>query len=316
MKKVLKIIGTVILVIVILELLAVLGMFVYNKAMLSKEKPLVEAPLGQTVEVDGHSMSIYTEGTGDHTIVFLSGWGVASPILDFRSLYRQLDDQYRIVVIEKFGYGFSDVVDTERSFDTIIRQDREALDMAGIEGPYILCPHSLSGLEALRWAQTYPQEVEAIVGLDMMLPISAGDADTADMRDSYQLNKTANQLGLLRMMNVDTMLDAFKTGNLTEEEKAVYRALVFAKTGNVTVKNEIDDVQNTAAAIENDAIPGIPMLLFIMSSKTEAQAYANDTLGATVVPLDCGHYVHNIKQNEISAAMKEFIADLDAAKES
>ena len=43
-----------------------------------------------------------------------------------------------------------------------------ALDKAGIQDPYVLCPHSLSGLEALYWAQKYPDEVEAIVGLDIM----------------------------------------------------------------------------------------------------------------------------------------------------
>lgn len=45
-----------------------------------------------------------------------------------------------------------------------------ALDKAGIQDPYVLCPHSLSGLEALYWAQKYPDEVEAIVGLDMAVP--------------------------------------------------------------------------------------------------------------------------------------------------
>ena len=37
------------------------------------------------------------------------------PILDFKSLYSQLSDNYKIVVIEKFGYGFSDIVDEKRT---------------------------------------------------------------------------------------------------------------------------------------------------------------------------------------------------------
>ena len=48
-------------------------------------------------------MSVYTEGEGDHTIVFMSGWGTTSPILDFKALYSRLSDDYKIVVIEKFG---------------------------------------------------------------------------------------------------------------------------------------------------------------------------------------------------------------------
>ena len=31
-------------------------------------------------------------------------------------------------------------------------------------------PHSMSGLEAIRWRQKYPEDVEAIIGLDMATP--------------------------------------------------------------------------------------------------------------------------------------------------
>lgn len=311
MKKALKIIGKILLVLLILDLLAILGIFLYHRIMLSKEKPLVEAPLGQLVEVDGHNMSIYTEGEGEHTLVFLSGWGVASPILDFRTLYSRLSDEYKIVVIEKFGYGFSDDVDSERSFDTILRQDREALSEAGIEGPFILCPHSLSGLEALYWAQTYPDEVEAIVGLDMSLPLNCDETDQAEMKDSYQLNKWFNKLGFFRVMNIDGMLDALHAGTLTDEEKAVYRALVYAKTGSTAVGNEAADTVHIAEVIENAPKPDVPMLLFIMDSKTEAQAYASETLGAAVIPLDCGHYVHILRADTVSKEMQTFIEDLN-----
>ena len=310
MKKALKIIGKILLVLLIIDLLAILGIFLYHRIMLSKEKPLVEAPLGQLVEVDGHNMSIYTEGEGEHTLVFLSGWGVASPILDFRTLYSRLSDEYRIVVIEKFGYGFSDDVDSERSFDTILRQDREALSKAGIEGPYILCPHSLSGLEALYWAQSYPDEVEAVVGLDMSLPPFCDAADQAEMKDSYQLNKWFNRLGFFRLMNVDAMMDALHAGTLTEDEKAIYRALLYANTGNAAVGNETADTVHIAEVIENAPKPDIPMLLFIMDKKAEEQTYASEQLGATVIPLDCGHYVHILKADTVSEEMQAFIKAL------
>ena len=47
-----------------------------------REESELRLPLGQVVEVDGHNMSIYVEGTGDTTLVFLSGGGTCSPILD------------------------------------------------------------------------------------------------------------------------------------------------------------------------------------------------------------------------------------------
>ena len=54
--------------------------------------------------------------------------------------------------------------------DYILSETRLALHKAGIDDPYVLCPHSMSGIEALYWAQEYPDEVEAIIGLDMAVP--------------------------------------------------------------------------------------------------------------------------------------------------
>ena len=74
MKKVLKFIGKSLLAILLLLALFLLAMTVYNQIMLRKNKALYETPLGQLVEVDGHNMSVYTEGEGEHTLVFMSGW--------------------------------------------------------------------------------------------------------------------------------------------------------------------------------------------------------------------------------------------------
>ena len=109
-KKVIKIILIILAVILIL----LLAIYINHKIHLQKESKLL-TPLGQLVEVDGHNMSVYTEGDGEITLVFLSGGGTCSPILDFRSLYSLLSDKYQIAVVEKFGYGFSDIVDKSRA---------------------------------------------------------------------------------------------------------------------------------------------------------------------------------------------------------
>lgn len=77
---------------------------------------------GRLVEVDGHKMNVYEEGAGEHTLLIMAGSGIVSPVYEYRTLYRRLSGEYRIVVVEKFGYGYSDIVDTERAFDIIIRE--------------------------------------------------------------------------------------------------------------------------------------------------------------------------------------------------
>ena len=94
-------------------------------------------------------MNIYIEGSGERVLVFMAGANTPAVIYDFKPLYNLLSDEYKVVVIEKFGYGYSDDIDGVRSLSTMLRQDREALKKAGVEAPYILCPHSASGLEAI-----------------------------------------------------------------------------------------------------------------------------------------------------------------------
>uniref|UniRef100_UPI0003775C95 alpha/beta fold hydrolase n=1 Tax=Ruminococcus flavefaciens TaxID=1265 RepID=UPI0003775C95 len=183
MKKALKFIGKSLLVLICLILLFMLGLFIYHRIMLGKEKELISQPLGKMVEVDGGQMCVYSKGSGDHTIVFMSGYGTPSPILDFKPLYDKLSGDFRIAVVEKFGYGFSDETTLPRDVDTILGNTREALSKAGIEGPYILCPHSASGIEAVYWAQKYPDEVEGITAIDVAIPgyhEESGDSIFAD----------------------------------------------------------------------------------------------------------------------------------------
>ena len=311
MKKVFKALGIILLVLVLVVGLALAASFVYHRIMLKQEEPMLAQPLGQMVEVDGHNMCVYTEGEGEHTLLFMSGSGTPAPILDFKSLYSLLNDDFKIVVIEKYGYGFSDIVDTERSFTTILRQDREALEKAGIEGPFILCPHSMSGLEAIMWAQDYPDEVEAIVGLDNVLPITY---DNFDVEGTLKLEKYisfARDAGLLRFYYSDSFLpDA-----LTSEEKDLYRAIASRNTCNVDIVNEGHAITEAVKIIDSKPKPDVPMIMFISDGKETKgsdwvgnhYAYAEDLSNAKVIELGCGHYVHYFEPDRIASEIRTFI---------
>ena len=99
MKKILRNILRVILIVITVIALFVIISLVRHKVCSSREKDLL-TPLGELVEVNGHKMSVYTEGDGDKTLVFMSGGGTCSPILDFKSLYSLLSNDYKIVVVE------------------------------------------------------------------------------------------------------------------------------------------------------------------------------------------------------------------------
>lgn len=317
MKKVLKITGKLLLGLLIFLAVFLIIMMIYNQIMLRKNKGLYETPLGQLVEVDGHNMSIYTEGEGEHTIVFMSGSGTPSPILDFKVLYSRLSDDYRIAVVEKFGYGFSDMVDGERDMDTILRQDREALAKAGIEGPYVLCPHSFSGYEATLWAQKYPDEVEAIIGLDCCTP-NCESEDTLRSTDKLMavvrpVDRVLNYMGLFRLYPFD------QSGTLTKEEKKIFTEIACHKILNDTMINEAS-LEHEFAVIDelNSApLPTVPMILYASADYSGQQlwvsgmqAMADASTNGKVIKLDCGHYVHDFEYERIASDIKALLGEL------
>ena len=197
---------------VIAAMLILLLIIYINHQIHLKGETELRLPLGKMVEVDGHNMSVYIEGTGDTTLVFMSGGGTCSPILDFKSLYSLLSDKYQIAVVEKFGYGFSDVVDKNRDIDSILEDTRAALTSAGLTAPYILCPHSMSGLEALYWAQKYPDEVSAIIGLDMAVPEYYGSMNINI--PLMRISSWAANIGATRFIPGLSDSDAVKYGTL------------------------------------------------------------------------------------------------------
>src|SRR5699024_538721 len=221
--------------------------FINHKIQLSKEEELF-VPTGQLVEINSHQMHVYTEGNGKETLVFMSGGGTSSPVLDFKSLYSLLSDKYRIVVVEKAGYGFSEVTDIDRDIDTILAETREALIKCGILGPYILLPHSMSGIEALRWAQVYPNEIKAIIGLDMAVPEAYENIDINMFQ--VRLEALVAKTGLTRWIPSLSKSDAIKYGNLTDEEKKLYKVIFYRRTLTKDMINEINNIKANAQKVK------------------------------------------------------------------
>lgn len=304
-----------IIIVVPIALLLIVG--INHQIRLKKETEL-RSPLGQIVEVDGHNMSVYIEGTGDMTIVFMSGGGTCSPILDFKSLYSLLSGQYQIAVVEKFGYGFSDVVDKSRDIDSILEDTRAALKEAGLTAPYVLCPHSMSGLEALYWAQKYPDEVSAIIGLDMAVP---------EYYDSMNINipllriaSWAANLGVTRFIPGISNSDAVKYGTLTDKEKEIYKAIFYSRTATVTMINETEWVKENAQKVNDMGVPQLPMLLFISDGSGGTGfdeeiwrkipiEYISQVEGGKYIELECPHYIQDYEYKAISESIISFLSD-------
>ena len=291
--------------------LALLAIFLYNRFQIAQESKLIEKLIGQLVEVEGKKLNVYTAGKGKKTLVFLAGLATNAPVLDFKALYSKLEDDYRIVVVERLGYGYSDDGNDDRSLDRQVEQTRKALKAAKISGPYVLVPHSIAGLETIHWANHYPEEVEAIIGLDMTMP----HTEVSDHMDLlFQTFQLGGMLGLARLPIFfdENSSPAIKSGALNDQEKAIFKALFHRRSITQAVMNEVKDRKKNVETINKEPVPQIPTLIFAAvqkggeAPKLEKEFVAQNAQ-AKLVTLEGSHYIHDEKPKEIAQQIKEFL---------
>ena len=285
--------------------------FVFHQFSLRNESKLL-TPIGKQVTVNGHRMNVSVKGEGSETIVFLSGAGIASPILDFKNLSDSLSKKYKVVVVERAGYGFSEDSDRSRDVMEVLSETRQALAQAHVSGPYVIISHSMASLESLAWQEKYPNEVKALIGLDWALP-----ASYEDLKDNQALLTVAywsSKIGLLRYFPESFYI---KNPTLTETERQQYKLLAYKQLMSQAMLHESRLAKENAKKVPSSINPKIPALLLVSNgegttfSQSEWQRYAerfaSDQSNVQVVYMDAPHDLYHYQSNAIVSRIKEFL---------
>ena len=266
---------------------------------------------GKLVPINGHNIHVYVQGEKTApAIVFMAGHCTIAPVYDFKVLYEKLLPEFKVIVIEKYGYGYSDICQSPCDIDTLVSLQRQALSAVGETGPYILASHSMSGLEAIRWKQKFPDEVSAIIGIDMATPLSFSVWTEAD-RD-----KTIRLMRVLRSLRVGRFLVSLNNRSLTEDEIIQHELLKKRNPFNICCINEAKDVLNNAKTVGEDGDVQCPTLLFSSNGEDQEKDWVKnqhrfaELMGARLISYDCGHYIHHFKSAEMCGEITSFIHSL------
>ena len=294
-----------------LLLLFLLATFIFHRISLEKEKASL-TPMGQQVLVNGHQINIYVEGDGPETIVVLSGAGIASPILDFKEVSESLSKRYKVVIVERAGYGYSDDSNHSRDVMEVLSETRQALSQANITGPIIILSHSMASLESLVWQEKYPDEVKALIGLDWALPSSY-----EDLKQNQALLTVAywsSKIGLLRYFPESFYI---KNQTLIESERKQYKLLAYKQLMSQAMLHESQTVKENAKKVPSSINPKIPTLLLVSNgqgtsfSQSEwhhfAEKFASDQSNVQVVYMDAPHDLYHYQSDAIVSRIKEFL---------
>ena len=292
-------------------LLFLAATFIFHRISLEKEQASL-TPMGQQVLVNGHQINVYVEGDGPETIVVLSGAGIASPILDFKEVSESLSKRYKVVIVERAGYGYSDDSNHSRDVMEVLSETRQALSQANITGPFIILSHSMASLESLAWQEKYPDEVKALIGLDWVLPSSY-----EDLKDNQALLTVAywsSKIGLLRYFPESFYI---KNQTLIESERKQYKFLAYKQLMSQAMLHESQTVKENAKKVPSNINPKIPALLMVSNGdgtsfsqfewQRYAERFASDQSNVQVVYMDAPHDLYHYKSHEIVSQIEDFL---------
>jgi pimeloyl-ACP methyl ester carboxylesterase len=152
---------------------------------------------------DGARLNLVCLGQGSPAVVFDSGftdwapaWSVVQP---------QIAQFTQACSYDRAGSGFSGPAPLPRTSERIATELRDALQSAGIAGPYILVGHAFGGLNIRAFADLFPTSVAGLVLVDS----DAADVDTS-------ANRKKSDEGILGFVpQLKSCRDAIASGNAT-----------------------------------------------------------------------------------------------------
>nr|MCR4741547.1 hypothetical protein [Treponema sp.] len=159
------------------------------------------------------------------------------------------------------------------------------------------------------WKQKYPDEVKAIIGLDMATPKTylSWKGDEIDRRISViKKMKKAKDKGLL------FWLPLYKRG-LNKEEIKEQKILWKKNAFNECYIKEAEAVLKNAEKVAAAGMIKCPVLMFVSNGKQvspdwlEHEREFAEQCNAKLINLNCGHYVHYYESDLISNEIRNFV---------
>ena len=315
-------------------------MILHNVVKMSEISTRYTGPYKNLVIVNDEQkkmMNIYTVGEGPKTIIVLAEFGSQSPIIQYKALAEGLKDEYKVVIVEYYGYGYSMSMKKDpRTNENIVNEVKTLLDRKGITGPYVLMPHAHSHIYAMYFQQTYPELVQGIISIDGLIPTEIND----DYYESKQRDDIANIniTSVFELTGFERILsylreDIFYIDEMRkmpeiygQEELQVYRNRIGSNYLSWTMIREINKLKDNMNEVIDYKYPeNLPTLQILSTETLEQYKDAKKNLGAKVDYMDLAtsiitneeiqkieevegdHMLHLSNVNDLVATIKLFL---------
>lgn len=288
-------------ILIVISIILLIG-GIWQKIMMENESHRL-TPKGELYNVNSHDMHLYSIGKGDSTVVFISGSGTPSSFTDFYYLQSELQNHAKTISFDHAGYGWSEKTNIPRKVDTLVKELHDMLEKSNQTAPYILVGHSLASLEAIRFAQLYPDKVKGIVLLDGGSPeFYAEDSEFK----SFLLNRVSAGLrvtGINRGLGSIGIILPFTGENLRysllpDDLKDIDISMYYNQIGNESNLGVISNLNENAETVINYGhLKDIPLHILSSDSGEEWEkvqqqlmVWSNKSKQKTIE--NAQHYIH------------------------
>jgi len=287
---------------------AVLGFLGIGSLSLKEYKKQFDAiNYGTKVDVDGFDMNVVIQGDqNDQTIVLLPGMGYYSPYYSYKSFTEPLSKYFKVITVEPFGYGLSDVTNKERTNENIITELHTCLQKLGVNRFYLM-GHSLGGLYSLAYENKYSDEVLGFIGLE-----NSPNNIEEQMKDPSLKDKIINGIGkfiakyhFYRFASEDNLkmyVEATMDPNYkyTEEDMKNLSIIYHYIENNENFINESEHLKDNMIALKGVTFK-CPVIMFLSKGEPEwksaHEAMIANNKNGKIIELEGTHMIY-INQTE------------------
>lgn len=236
-------------------------------------------PPGRFVTLES-GLRLHLDGAGQGPAVWLEA-GLAASSVGWRPVAKAfIAAGFRVLAIDRAGYGWSDPPRTPRSLENLLSELRQAVIASGAPLPLIMAGHSFGGLLLRHYAALYPSDVAALILLDPLDPSEfhpLSDFQAARLRRGIRLARRGAVLA--RFGVVRLALDLLLGGGT-----AIPRLLAKASSGKGSLFT--DRIVGEVRKLPAELWPVVASLWCLPRGFTTIAAYLESLPGICAAPLN------------------------------
>ena len=180
-------------------------------------------------------------------------------------------------------------------------------------------PHSISGVYSMYYANKYPEEIKAIIGIDPTLPNALEYFDESVPTMPKYMSYIA-PTGIARLalnLSPEDFLPLADEGTYSEKNLKMTKILSVQRGYNKNVVNEANEINNNIKKTRNLMFPSdMSVMIFTTNDKkvneegksniTFYQSELRNVSLHKIVPLEGHHYLHWTQYKEMSKYVNDF----------